>query len=45
MRTIVVTKTMVWEESIPDVGVEVEEVVEMLLAECPDSESLEVEER
>ena len=45
MRTIVVTKTMVWEESIPDVGVEVEEIVEMLLGEDPDYEDVEVEER
>ena len=44
MRKIIVTRTQVWEEELPDVGFEVEEVVTLLLDEPPDSEDVEVEE-
>ena len=47
MRKIIVTRTQVWEETIPDVGleVEVEEIVGMVLDTEPDYEDVEVEER
>ena len=45
MRKIIVTRTQVWEETIPDVGVEAEEIVGMVLDTRPDYEDVEVEER
>lgn len=43
MRRIIVTKTQVWEEVIPDIAV-VEDIVDQLLAEDPDYEEVEVTE-
>jgi hypothetical protein len=44
MKRIIITKTQVWDEEMPDVGVSVEEFVDQVLADSsPDFDQMEVE--